>query len=588
MRIDFAPACSTISLSAAFPPLLLNKKKMKKILLITVLLALSAGGLLLLRRSASPDSARYAACLPADTWTVLSLFDLRGLSRTFPESAPGKFLAKETMRGIIAELGADEEAARRYEEFYDGAAELFRNPILQLLFGDDATLALLAPDPDRLRQDPEAERRRTLLAFGTSAAASSVASLARMTMSEVSREETAAGLELTRIRLDEDESLYGTVRDGLIILAYSPEAVAAALRQQKQGGGLESSPQFKAARKFWAEEAADSRFFAHFYTNIEKLRSTLAASAQPEAEQASARLQGFTSLSATAAARQGWLRFRSRTDCDPAKLRQSVRQARERQRGQRNLTLHLLNGQSLLYFWFSGLEPELFAAADPARLDETAGNLFGLPFAEVMAALGPQAAVSLGGLASTGLFPVPAVSLAVQARQPEQTRQLLAALRQRLSSELGRLAAEQTTASADLTLHHWNLLPAEAAHPALALNDKLLYFANGESRLKQLLGQEQDGLAQELRQHFGPELTSEFSQADSAAFVLRPDRLAAALEQAEVWLRPALPGLAKFWDGKLRAALLQLLQPFDMAAGWSGSEENHALSVLVLREKAVQ
>ncbi|MGR0481530.1 MAG: DUF3352 domain-containing protein [Candidatus Electronema sp. V4] len=559
---------------------------MKKIMLLALLLAGTAGaGFWFLRPSAAPDpdSDYYAACLPADTWAVLSLFDLRGLSRSFPDSAPGKFFAKETMRGIIAELGADEAAARRYEEFYDGAADLFRSPILQQLFGDDATLALLAPDPDRLRQDPEAEQRRMLLIFGSSAAASPVASLARLTMSEVSREETAAGLELTRIRLDEDESLYGTVHDGLIILAYSPETVAEALRQQEQGGGLDSSPQFVAAQKFWAEEAADSRFHAKFYTNIAKLRATLAASGQPEAERAAARLQGFTSLSAAAAERQGELRFRSRTESDPARLNAAVRQERERLRGQRNLALHLLNEQSLLYFWFSGLERNLFAAADPASLDEKAQNLFGLPFAEVMAALGPQAAVSLGELASTGLFPVPTVALAVQARQLEQVRQLFASLRGRLSSEL-HMAREQTTEAAGLPLHHWNLLPAEAAHPALALNDKLLYFANGESRLKHLLAQEQEGLPQAMRQLLGPELAAEFSQANSAAFVLRPARLTAALQQAAVWLQPAFPVLTE----KLRAELTQLFQPLDLAVGWSRAEEDHALSLLVLRKKAVQ
>ncbi|WP_417916549.1 hypothetical protein [Candidatus Electronema sp. JC] len=552
---------------------------MKKIILILLLLA--GAGFWFLRSAAAPDpdSAYYAAYLPADTWAVLSLFDLRGLSRAFPDSAPGKFFAKETMRGLLAERGADEEAVRRYEKFYDGAADLFRSPVLQRLFGDDATLALLAPDPARLRQDPEAERRRTLLAFGSSAAASTVAALARLTMSEVSQEQTAAGLELTRIHLDDDESLYGTVRDGVIILAYSPETVTAAIRQQEQGGGLDSSPQFAAAQKFWAEEAADSHFFAKFYSNVATLQTALAAAGQHEA---AVRLQGFTSLSAAAAERQGELRFRSRTDCEPARLHEAVRQARARQRGQRNLALHLLNKQSLLYFWFSGLETDLFSAADPTSLDEKARQLFGLPFAEVMAALGPQAAVSLGELASTGLFPVPTVSLAVQARQPEQARQLLTALRSRLAAELGRLAAEQTTEAAGQSLHHWNLLPADAAHPALALSGGLLYFANGESRLQRLLAQEQEEGA--MLQLLGPELAAAFSAADSAAFVLRPARLAAAMQQAAGWLQPAFPVLTE----KLRAELTQLFQTLDLAAGWSQTEDNHALLFLVLRKKAVQ
>ena len=561
---------------------------MRKGILITLLLAGVAGaGFWFLRPTAPPDpeSSYYAAYLPADTWAVLKLFDLHGLSKVFPESAAGKFLAKETVRGMLTELNADQEAVSRYEEVYDGAADLFSSPILQHLFGDDATVALLAPDPVRLQHDPDAERRRMLLVFGTSATASSVARLARLTLSEVSTEQTATGLTLTRIRLDEDESLYGTVRAGVIILAYSPETVELAIQQQEQGRGLDSNPQFAAAQKFWAEEKLGSRFFATFYTNIDKLRANLTASGQPEAQQAAARLRGMTSLSATAAERQGELRFRSRTSIKPDLLDKTVQQERERQQGQRNLALHLLQEQSLVYLWFSSLEAGLFAAADPVSVDKKAQLLFGLPFVEVMAALGPQAALSLGELASTGLFPVPTVSLAVEARHAEQTERLLVALRQRLSSELGQLASEQTSeGGGGQPLYYWKLLPAEAAHPALTLSSRLLSFANGESRLRTLLTQEQQGLPQAMRQSLGPNLAAEFSTATSAAFVLRPARLAAAIQQAEVWLQSSFPALR----GKLRAELTRLVQPLELAVGWSRVEHDHTLSVLVLREKAVQ
>ncbi|MCW5200018.1 hypothetical protein VU05_04860, partial [Desulfobulbus sp. F1] len=279
---------------------------MKKIVILILLLTGITGAAFYYaaQRSTPPaGSEYYADYLPADTLAVITLLDLKGLSQAFPKSALGNFFAKQTVREIMAEQGATEEAVQRYEEFYDGVADLFSNSILQQLFGDDATIAQLSPDLAQLKANPEAEQRQRLIAFGTSATAASVDSIARLTMSEVSKE-TVNGLELTRIRLDDEEFLYGTVRAGVIILAYNPELIAAALKQKESGGGLEAHPFFIAAKKFWAESTPD-RYLAKFYANADKLRSLFVASEQKELKMTATYMQGFNSLSGLAFEHQG-------------------------------------------------------------------------------------------------------------------------------------------------------------------------------------------------------------------------------------------------------------------------------------------
>ncbi len=525
-------------------------------------------------------SEYYADYLPADTLAAVTLLDLQGMTAAFPESALGSFFAKPTVREILAEQGASEDAIIKYEEFADGAADLLTNPAIEQLFGDDITFALLAPDIARLNTAPEAELKRMLLAFGSSAAAESAAMLARLTLSGFSTE-TVNGLELTRIRLDNNEYLYGHAQDGVIILSYSPDTITTALRQKAAGGGLNALPAFQAAKKFWTERAAAASCYVKFYTNPEKISKVAAASRQPEFGTAAALLRGVQIWSGVAAVAQGDVQIISRASYDL-----TGRGQRQPPR-QNNMALHLLNEKTLLYGWVADLNNELFAAAGPKQyqmMDAAVQEQLGLSLQELLAALGPQAGLTMGEVTSIGLFPLPRLNLFAQIREPESARRLAARLRQKMAE---RGFSEKTKEAGGNSITYWPLLPPEAAHPALALTDQMLYFANGEAALQSVMTEEGRGLPQFWRELFGPELAAQFSAANSLALVVRPALLAAAAQKTTNWAATVLPPTGLLAAEKLRAAVLNLLRSLNFTAVWSRVEADHADWVLVLRRNAV-
>ncbi len=550
---------------------------MKKIGLFFVLLTSAAGTIFYHTghfSAPSLQSAYYADYLPADTLAVVSFFDLKGLSRSFPDTALGRFFSKAAMREIMAEQGEDEEAVQQYEDFHDGTADLLTNPFLQHLFGDDLTFVLLKPDFAALRRNPEEELRKRLLVFGTSASGWLVDSIARLTMSGDFSQEIVNGLKLTRIRLDDDEPLYAHVQDGVIILAFRPELIAAALRQKESGSSLTEQPWFRSAQKIWAE-AGSARCYARFFCNLTLLP------ALPERQ--AAMMQGLRSLSGFASTHQENFQIRSKLDYDADAVHETVRR---QLRSAHNLSLPLLTDKTLFYLWTAGLNQQLFASLAPVfhqKADQAAQQHLGLPLQEIMTAVGPQAGLMVNGIAKAGFFPLPKLALFAQAVQQEAAHQLMDRLRQRITAQ--GIAEERVTEAAGQAVHYWNLLPAEAAHPAVALSSQMLYIANGESSLKTLLAQEQQAeLPQSVRNLLGHELADSFAQADHAAFFVRPARLAAEAEKADVWLDAALGRSRE----KLRAELLKLMERVDFAVGYGSLTENQGAFTLLLRPAAPQ
>ena len=548
---------------------------MKKNGLLLVLLTSTAGAIFYYTGHLSAlfsQSAYYAAYLPADTLAVVSFFDIKGSSQSFPNSSLDQFFSKASMRGIMAEQGAAEEEVWQYENFHDGAAELLTNPFLQHLFGDDLTFALLKPDPAALRRNPEEELRRRLLGFGTSASGWIVDILARLTMPDDFSQETVNGLKLTRIRLDDDEPLYAHVQDGVIILAFRPELIAAALRQKEHGSGLGEQPWFLSAQQFWAE--AGTACHVTLFCNLPLL---------PALHNQTALLQGLRSVSGFVATQQGDVQFRSKVEYDAAKLPETVRQ---QLRSADNFALPLLTDKTLFSLWTAGLDQHLFARLAPAlhhKAEQAAQQQLGLSLQEILAAVGPQAGLMVNGVVQAGFFPLPKLALFAQAAEPEAARQLMDRLRQRITAQ--GIAAEHVTESAGHAVHYWNLLPAEAAHPAVALSSRMLYIANGESALKTLLAQErQAGLAPSVRGLLGQEVAAQFAQAGYVTLFARPALLSAEAEKADVWLNAALGSARE----KLRTALLKLMRHFDLALGYGSLTEDQADFTLLVRPAAPQ
>ncbi|MCI5138476.1 MAG: hypothetical protein D3922_08675 [Candidatus Electrothrix sp. AR1] len=172
---------------------------MKKILFLAFCLCIVGVLAYFLFCPASPESEQnyYADFLPDDTVAVLNLYDMEGLSKVFPGTPTGRFLSKPVMHEMMGELGATEEDLEKYDALYNAVADVMTSSVFQQVFGDDAVIALCPPDLERLRNNPEQEFIKSLLAFGTSSSAGPISRFARMVMRKDVRNAEIAGLDMT-------------------------------------------------------------------------------------------------------------------------------------------------------------------------------------------------------------------------------------------------------------------------------------------------------------------------------------------------------------------------------------------------------
>ena len=562
---------------------------MKKILILVFLLAGAAGAVLYFSGSTSPvESEYYADYLPTETLATVSLIDLKGLTDSFPASSLGKFLAKPTVQGILSELGAAPEDIDSYDEMYDGLAGVMTNPAFRQVFGDDAVVAVLSPDPVRLRTDPDLEVQHSLLVFGTSSVSGPLESFARLVMSKSVTKETVDGLTLTRIQLDDDEVIYGYADGGVLVLGYEPGNIGQAIKQKKAGGGLQESAFFVAAKKFWSG-SAEGREYAHTYINIAQIRTLLTGSEEQKAMDAAAFLQGFKGAGSVIVDQQEELHITTRMEYDFASLNELIRHQYQ-SISKKNLSLDLLTPKTLVYYWASTLDKAfvkgLLSATDEEQYKKSDARVqreLGLSMDEIIAAVGPQSGLVVNEIVNTGLFPLPKVIFFLQIRDHKVAQQILNNVRSKIA-ERG-FAAEQSQEVNGHTIYFWSVLPGEATQPALLLTDNMLYLANGKLSLETLIGGDQSPAAvpADMAVSLGSELVTMIESSNYNTFIMSPARLATEVKDAADWLTGMMAASKGVSAEKLKQEILTLMHSVDVVTATSDIQKDHAVSTLVFK-----
>jgi hypothetical protein len=560
----------------------------KKILFILVLVLTSAGGAFLyFNISRTPLGAEYYAdYLPKDTLVTLSLLDLNGLSDSFPATSLGRFLAKPTMHGIMEELGANAQGLQSYDNLYDGLAGILTNPAFRQVFGDDAVTAVLTPDPSRLKVDQEKEMQRSVMVFGTSSVAGPIDSFARMVMSKDFTNETVDGLKMTRIQLDENEVMYGYSEEGVIILAYDSSTIVSAVQRKQGQDSLQNNPVFTAGKAFWSS-LSQGRMYCRIFVNLAQLRTLLTNSGTPADRQTAEYLQGVNSLSTVIIGQQDELQVLSSLDYDFDSLDPLFKE--QLQAGvQENTSLGLLTSSTLAYYWASSLDNDfingILSAADQKsydRIDSELQKELGLSLEQLLAALGPQAGVTVNDIVNVGLFPLPKVIFFLQVQDRAVVQQVLDRLREKIG-ERG-FVKENSEMVNEQTIYYWTMLPGEATHPALVLTEDMLYIANGESVLKKLLSSDQSTreLSADMRTVMGKEMSAKVQASNYTSFVMRPALLADKVKDAADWLAGMYA--AGVPTDKLRQEVFTLMQSISVVSATGDVQKDHTLSALVFK-----
>ncbi|HHD57323.1 MAG TPA: hypothetical protein ENK89_06585, partial [Desulfobulbaceae bacterium] len=349
---------------------------MKKIgLLLLIAFVLGAGSAYFYSRTKSPamDTA-YADYLPPDTLAVVSLRDLSGLTDTFPKTALGHFLSKETMGAILTDMHADRADIDAYARGYDQVFSVLHNPGFRMVFGDDVELAWISPDLGMFSADPEQAMEQSAVLLATTASGKALETFAKTLLHRDVDTVTINDLELTRLRLDIKNTntkkyLYAYSRGNRLLLAFSPKVITRCMQANKVGKTLQQEKNFIDAGRF-GKDSSLQKMYSREFVQLDRICGALAGLKDKDVQQVVGYLQGMQYIVAVAGKSAGGWKADSMTRYTYDKLDPKEREVIDAG-GKKNISLHLLQDNPLLYSWSASLGAstvvQSLSAADPKQ-----------------------------------------------------------------------------------------------------------------------------------------------------------------------------------------------------------------------------
>ncbi len=559
---------------------------MKKTALIVVTLVLVAGGgiFYFLRHQHPVRQDDYATYLPADTLAVISIRDLNGLVDRFPETPLGRFLAKENVAAMLAEIEAGPEALQEYNQAYDRIFSVLHNPGFRMVFGDDVDLALLPFSPAGLDGDPEKTLRESLVILATTASASTLKRIAGTTLHGQVESIEDNGVAMTRIRMDEARYLYAVSRDNRLLIGFTPAALHRCLAARNSGRHLAATENFGAALAFW-QQPVRGKVHVREFVQIDVIVPLLSGSEDAAMREMGRYLRGMRLAAGQAVAQdRGWL---NTSLCKYAyeQLDPAVRQLVDDANG-KNITLHLLKNNPLLYSWSAGFDAlswlKDLQKRDPDRYRKWASSLrgdLGVSPEQTAASLGPQYGFSLEKIGQGGMFPLPRLVAFVQVRDRTVAGRLLAGIRKKIAARgVGGYREEQVD---PYTLYSWTLLPGEATRPSYVLGADLLYVANNPDDLKNLLAveNERERLPEKVMERLGY-FGDQVQQANNGVLLFWPHRFARQIRTAADWLAGLIASGKGIRVKRIKEEILTLLGATRLVVCTASLYPDHGVAAL--------
>ncbi len=569
---------------------------MKKISLLLVILLLGAGGVYLLSRTSEvPADTGYADYLPPDTLATISLRDLSGLTDLFPKTALGNFLSKETMARILADLQVEPKVIRDYTEGYDQLFAILHNPGFRMIFGDDVDLALLPVDADLFAGNPQQAMEKSMVLLATTSSSKALQTFARTLLHKDVSEFVSGDLSLTRIQLDDANTVYAYTEGSRLILARNPAAIERCVRAKASGKTLRQAEHFLAVMEFW-QGLSMTKTYSRGFIQLDRLQPYLLASEDEDLQKAGRYLEGMQFVGTAGGRTENDWKVESISRYDYAFLDPAVKELVD-SASKENRTLQLLDENPLLYSWSSSLGSstllETLSATEEERyrkLDNRLQQELGLSLEKVVQAFGPQYGFILKEIVQEGMFPLPKLVVFLEVKDPQVAEALLKQVRQK-AVDRGMTGEQQQQVGRD-TIYSWALLPGEATQPAVALTENMLYLANGPDSLKRILKSEKDRsrLPDGVAMRLGPEAAKRVETANNGVFIFQPSRFAGQVRSAADWLAGMVEASRGGSISVLKDEVLLLLQSTEVAVFVSDIFPDHGRAMMTFkenREKAV-
>lgn len=567
-----------------------RRNVMKKIVILLLgLMVLGTVLFVVLRRGGA--SNEYARYLPQETVMSLNLTHLGAVTDTFTTTALGRFLAKDTVHAIISEAGGGAKEIADYDRTFDGVAGVMTNPAFRAVFGEDAAVALLAPEQGGLGSTPLEVLRSSLVVVARTSVAGAVDLFGRMLGKKANiTREVIDDLELTKLVLESGDVLFGYTEGKMVFLAYSPAAIKRCLlAADKSGKRLEDATPFTQARDFW-QTATPEQTYARLYINPPRLETLLRDADKPEIKQAAEMLQGMDGFASLTYSTAQGLESRARSTYRYEQLHPVVKSAVDAAT-RPNPTLFLLKEKTLAYNWASALRPELItrtlAENDLPRqqIDASLRKELGVSLEELARAFGPQYGGVLEDIVRAALFPLPKLTLFIGLHDRAIAEKVVNGLRAKIA-ENGMIREEQEQVAGH-TIYCWPLLPDKDAQPALAMTEHMLYLATSKQAVREILESkaQPDALAAAVATQLGP-LGEEVGRANTGSLVLYPQRMAKQTGETLDWVAGILAKTKNITLSRLNQELVQLMQSTEVLTATSTMGREQADWSMSLRKAA--
>jgi hypothetical protein len=331
--------------------------------------------------------------------------------------------------------------------------------------------------------------------------------------------------------------------------------------------------------------------YSREFVQLDRLQSYIAGAKDKDLRQVGHYLQGMEFVaSASGRIAEGWkVESTSRYSYD--RLDPAVRELIDA-KSDKNISLHLLQGNPLLYSWSSSFGAstllKTLSTTDSGQYKKLNSSLqreFGFSLAQVAGTFGPQYGMVLKKIVQSGMFPLPQVVLFVQVRDRKVAEALLDRVRQKATAR--GMKGARTEQVGPYTLYSWALLPGEATQPAFVVTGDMLYIANGPSSLKQMLGTEKDRdrLPEPIAAKLGAPLADQVRQANNGAFVFWPNRFAAQVKGVADWLTGLVAASKGKSMVKLKDEFLLLMQSTEKVVLVSDLFPDHGRAMMTFEEK---
>ena len=542
---------------------------MKKIVgIILGLAVVAAVGFYFLRPGGKP-AAGYARFLPPDVVTTVNLTHGSTLMDNFAASAMGRMLAKDTIHAIAQEMGGKAKDLAEYDRAYDSVTAVANDPAFRAVFGDDATLALLAPDRKVLVDNPGLALGNSLVVLAKTSVAGALDMLTRLiTHAQISRE-TVDGLDLVKITLDQGPVFYGYTEGPMVFLAMAPAAIKTCLAAGKGEAALDKAPAFQEAVAYWQTFPA-TMIYSRSYLNTPLVAELLKLATVPEVKEAGELLTGIgVAYSIDYGTGQG-MEGRGRANLTYDRLHPALKGLFDSVKG--NQTLHLLQDKALAYSWDASLQfqmERIIAAAkaegqEYQNIDQQVRQFWGVSVEELVHALGSQCGGVLDDVVRTPLFPWPKMTLFIEVRDRAVIEKALNGMRNFVAAQ-GSIREEQEQVEGQ-TVYSWPVMPGEV-QPAAVLTDNMFYLSTSKQSLKAMLAAKAapGALAAPVTAQLGPDLSGRVKASNLSNFVVFPARMARQTGETIEWLAAILASRQVGME-RLKRELVQLMESTELIA----------------------